>query len=448
MATKRHTPALRSGQATPPTARPHAIARLPAAPPHAGSRFGGLLPHVVGSQPCDSTEPSWRPAPASLRFADPRVEREFADEYREKSVIPVRFGLLLAVFLYAIFGILDTQIIPEARRAAWLIRYGIVCPLSATALLLTFPASFRWAIPLMSVVTPLVAGAGIILMIILAAPPGRYLYYAGLMMVCTYVYTFLRLRFQTATITSWSIVALYEVTALWIGDTAPAILLNNTFFLVGTNVLGMSACYWMERYARTDFLQRRIIVERNAALDHALIAVDQARQAAEEQSRLDYLTNLYNRRHFFSIAEHEVARAARQSTPLSVIMLDIDHFKRINDTYGHLVGDEVLQAVAARIRGFIRDSDVLCRYGGEEFVLLLPDADAATARAVAERVRLAVANTPVASSHGPIHLTVSLGYTSVRPQPPTNLEDLVAQADAALYAAKGAGRNRIMASAA
>jgi diguanylate cyclase (GGDEF)-like protein len=127
-------------------------------------------------------------------------------------------------------------------------------------------------------------------------------------------------------------------------------------------------------------------------------------------------------------------------------MLDIDHFKRINDTYGHLSGDRVLQGVAEICRASIRSVDILARYGGEEFVMMLPETDVQLAYNVAERIRLAVALTPLVSTHGDLHITVSLGvYTCV----PGNSEEseieltrMVEHADQALYQSKQAGRNR------
>lgn len=160
----------------------------------------------------------------------------------------------------------------------------------------------------------------------------------------------------------------------------------------------------------------------------------------------DALTSIFNRRHFFSLAQREYERARRSQKPISIIMLDIDHFKRINDTYGHLSGDRVLQGVAEICRASIRSVDILARYGGEEFVMMLPETDVQLAYNVAERIRLAVALTPLVSTHGDLHITVSLGvYTCV----PGNSEEseieltrMVEHADQALYQSKQAGRNR------
>ncbi len=165
----------------------------------------------------------------------------------------------------------------------------------------------------------------------------------------------------------------------------------------------------------------------------------------EETRRLaitDGLTGLINRRHFLELAGREFERASRYGRPLSAIMLDIDRFKRVNDTHGHAVGDEVLQALAARFRENVRDIDLPARYGGEEFIALLPEVGLESARVAAERLRQSVAETPIGTAAGPLSVTVSLGVAFAAPDCP-DLPTLLRLADEALYAAKKAGRNRV-----
>jgi diguanylate cyclase (GGDEF)-like protein len=156
----------------------------------------------------------------------------------------------------------------------------------------------------------------------------------------------------------------------------------------------------------------------------------------------DSLTSLYNRRHFSKVGEDEVQRACRYGRSLSAIMLDIDHFKRVNDTFGHTVGDQILQGVAASCRKALRGVDVLGRYGGDEFVILLPENDRAAAVQVAERLRKKIAHIRLKTTKGQAKVTASLGVASVNCDKPS-LETLLSQADTALYAAKRRGRNRV-----
>ncbi|APX94755.1 PAS domain S-box protein [Halomonas sp. 1513] len=166
----------------------------------------------------------------------------------------------------------------------------------------------------------------------------------------------------------------------------------------------------------------------------------------ERQALTDPLTGLGNRRALEDQAAMEIARAKRSGAPLSLVAIDLDHFKRINDTYGHDVGDLVLQAFATLARQVLRDGDVLCRMGGEEFAVLLPDTNREQALQVAERLREAVATTPVkidqdATGDGVLAYTTSLGVTLVSAGE-SSLKPAIKRADQGLYAAKEAGRNR------
>lgn len=163
----------------------------------------------------------------------------------------------------------------------------------------------------------------------------------------------------------------------------------------------------------------------------------------ERQAHLDFLTGLRNRRAFFEQGELELSRAARQGTPLSVLILDIDLFKQVNDRYGHEVGDQALKALAAVSERTVRRIDILGRLGGEEFAVLLPGAAATAALEAAERLRQAIADEPIELDTGTtLAITVSIGVaTLARMAPDTPLGDLLRRADVALYSAKSAGRN-------
>lgn len=159
---------------------------------------------------------------------------------------------------------------------------------------------------------------------------------------------------------------------------------------------------------------------------------------------VDAVTNVHNRRYLLERLKEEFSHARRMRKPLSLIMLDIDHFKNVNDTYGHLAGDLVLHQVAQRLQGGIRAEDLLARYGGEEFAILQRDADAAGAALLAERLRDAVAATPVVFEQAPIPITVSLGVATFVPERLfESIEAFIQCADDALYQSKQNGRNRV-----
>jgi len=162
-----------------------------------------------------------------------------------------------------------------------------------------------------------------------------------------------------------------------------------------------------------------------------------ARQSAERASRTDSLTGLWNRYHFEGEARREMERAKRYGHPCSVFLFDIDHFKQVNDNYGHLVGDQVLRELAGRTREAMRASDLVCRWGGEEFIVLLP-AGVDAAMAAAEKLRREVAETPF-TTVGTV--TISVGAAQLQQQ--DDLASWTLRADQALYRAKARGRNRV-----
>lgn len=170
-----------------------------------------------------------------------------------------------------------------------------------------------------------------------------------------------------------------------------------------------------------------------------------AQQELHRLATTDPLTGARNRRVLQERFAHEAARQSRARGSTALLMLDIDHFKRINDTYGHGVGDEVLRDLVQRWSLVLRDLDALCRIGGEEFVALLPDTVGLDALVIAERLRHETAELPVATSAGPITVTVSLGVAVVGPDI-DDLDLVLERADAALFEAKAAGRDRVMVS--
>lgn len=162
-------------------------------------------------------------------------------------------------------------------------------------------------------------------------------------------------------------------------------------------------------------------------------------------SKIDPLTGAMNRRQFVATFERELARSERHRHCLAIVIVDLDHFKNINDRHGHLTGDAVLVAASAALAQELRTEDALARYGGEEFVLLLPATDGEGARAVAERCRVRLAETPIVANGASVLLTASFGVVARAAGDPARPEDLLRAADEALYRAKREGRNRVVA---
>ncbi|AWJ89739.1 GGDEF domain-containing protein [Azospirillum baldaniorum] len=166
-------------------------------------------------------------------------------------------------------------------------------------------------------------------------------------------------------------------------------------------------------------------------------------EALRDMASRDPLTGIYNRRSFMELARSQLARAHRFSEPMSVFVLDVDHFKRINDSYGHATGDDALRMVAGGCQAILREYDILGRLGGEEFVVVLPGATAEESRVVAERVRRHLSRMAIPGPEGRFHLTSSIGISALDGSYDT-LEKAIHRADLALYRAKREGRNRVV----
>jgi diguanylate cyclase (GGDEF)-like protein len=203
---------------------------------------------------------------------------------------------------------------------------------------------------------------------------------------------------------------------------------------LGVIVLATTGAFERDDVELVDHLR----VDLGLAVNNAL-----AHDRLERLAAIDPLTDAYNRRFGLGRLREEYSRAVRAEAPFGILMVDIDHFKGVNDTYGHLVGDRVLRAVAGACRRVVREGDVLVRYGGEEFLVLLPGAGRDDVLQIAERIRRAVSETTVEDGASRLNVTVSVGATTFRDTVETP-EALVALADRALYEAKDGGRNRLV----
>jgi len=198
--------------------------------------------------------------------------------------------------------------------------------------------------------------------------------------------------------------------------------------------------YIVKPFHRPEFLARiRIHLE----LKHTR---DELKKALIEQEKLattDPLTNIANRRYFFTQAEAELKRSRRYHYSFSVLMMDIDHFRDINNTYGHAIGDEAIKIVATKIIKNIRDIDICARIGGEEFVALLPQTNMSEAMVVAERIRQIISQTVITAEEQKVTMTMSIGVATYAFEDET-IDAVLKRADKALYQAKNAGRNQVV----
>ena len=191
--------------------------------------------------------------------------------------------------------------------------------------------------------------------------------------------------------------------------------------------------------ADDELLIEQLLPNFAVALNNAL-----SHERLQRVAAIDTLTGLYNRRFGLERLSQDFTRSVRSKEPLGLLLFDIDHFKEVNDTYGHQTGDHVLKAIADSAKSVLREGDTLLRYGGEEFLAVLPGAGETDVGGLGERIRRVVESTVIIDSTIEIHVTVSLGAASFPALNVTDLDDLIRQTDAAMYSAKNAGRNRLV----
>ena len=185
-------------------------------------------------------------------------------------------------------------------------------------------------------------------------------------------------------------------------------------------------------------------VPEGSTLFEAVLALEKAQEKLNYFATTDPLTNTFNRRHFLELSARKIKRTQSSNGHASFLLFDLDHFKNINDEHGHLVGDQVLQGVAQICTCHLRPDDVLGRFGGEEFVIFLPETTLEDARNIAERLRLLITETPIKTEIGFVHTTISIGVAIKEKATTMSIDQLLSNADRAMYRAKQAGRNRVI----
>jgi len=378
----------------------------------------------------------------TLKFCNRELEREFQQDSFARNVKRTRLTCVVGAFMYAIFYLMDLVVIPDLQVPCQLIRFGIVCPAILLSLMVTYT---KFSYRLRNISTLVCGGLsslGIIYMIAQAGSPGNQIYYGGLVLCVLFYYLFIP-EWIISNIVSWLTFIAFEVVIVFSAEMPWEYRFGNSFIFFFFNLSGMFACYMLQRSERIAFRQQRTIERQASELRLALELAQGEWRQAESLARLDPLTGLANRRHFFSLVDHEMARRNRHPQCLSLLMIDVDHFKQFNDCYGHQLGDLVLQRVADTIKRMIRKSDTACRYGGEEFVVLLPETEVVVAVKMAQRLLHAIEEATVAHNQKLLRVTASLGVGTLGKDEVADASSLLERADQALYAAKNSGRNQL-----
>jgi len=373
-----------------------------------------------------------------LKFSD-ILEKEFSKGHRMERERRYTFLGICALVLYNLFNFTDRVMLPDVADVAWKIRFLLVTPIMAGALILV---RYRWFPRFTELVVGFlifVTAASIILLLALSNHPNVVNYHTGIILIVIFGNIVVRLPFWHAFGLSWSIFGAFYLVVPYVTAMSSPQAINSCVVLATANIISLIGNYQMEREVRRDFLLT-MLQQINA------VKLRSANRQLRRLSVSDELTGLANRRHFDRCFGGEWRVAARQQYPISLIFIDIDHFKRYNDHYGHLAGDRCLQKLGEALKLSVqRPHDLAARYGGEEFVILLPHTTPAEALRVAEKIRQRVhaLKIPHHYSTDAGVVTASFGVAGMVPSQSVHPEFLLKQADSALYEAKASGRNQV-----
>jgi diguanylate cyclase (GGDEF)-like protein len=354
----------------------------------------------------------------------------FESMLKRRDVVGLRLAALLVIILFPVFWVLDWVVLPDwVRLTFWLRLLAILYSLSI------WIATYRRGKFVYRYVNHLGFSLGILvswLITIMAWLDQGYEapYYAGLNLVilgCSFLFAWpLRLMIGFNALLYGFYMAPLLIGSIAIHD--PGVAITNQFFLLSTILISVMAQQHRLAQEKEDYL---------AIQEHQVLL-----QQAQNLAATDPLTGLYNRRQFFTLGSYEIQHARRLNKSLSVLAIDIDYFKQINDTHGHLVGDEILRAAAHAFQSSLRQQDTLARIGGDEFMVLLPSTDVHEAAFVAERILLAMHSQFIQTTRLPLQVTVSVGVAPLTVDI-VDLDALLLRTDEALYSAKRAGRARV-----
>ena len=355
---------------------------------------------------------------------------EFESLRKRRNAAGLRLAALLISLLFPIFWILDWVVLPEwVRLTFWLRLLGILYSLGI------WIATFRRGELVYRYTDQLGFSLGILiscLITIMAWLDQGYEspYYAGLNLVilgCSFLFAWpLRLAIVFNAVLYGFYMAPLFTGSIPIHDAGVAV--TNQFFLFSTILISVIAQQYRLAQERKDYL---------AIQQHEVLL-----EQAETLAATDPLTGVSNRRQFFTRGMYELQHARILNKHLSVLAIDIDYFKQINDTHGHQIGDEIMQAAAQAFQANLRHEDTLARIGGDEFMVLLPSTDIHEAATIAERIHLAMQSQSMQTTRLPLQVTVSVGAAPLT-EDILDLDALLLRTDEALYAAKRAGRDRV-----
>ncbi len=371
----------------------------------------------------------------SLRFP-PDLEKQFHDYYIKKFADHIRGALIVGGFMFFISSVIQLFFLPTLREVL-LYRYSFVGPLILFFILLAQPKKLQAFHQIIAFCSATTLSLGLMCASYHLPIDNRAMFGYGILVILIYGLCFSRMLFRGAV--AFALINAIAINGLLYleGDASIYVYLAENFIFVCASILLLTNNFIMEYSQRQEFLQSLIIEfekSRTKRLNEHLSVI----------ANQDPMTGLANFRQFETAYHNEWARAVRHQYPLSILMIDFDKFKSLNDTYGHQAGDEALQQIGRCLRSFgNRAGDLAARYGGDEFVFLFSDTTGEAAAILAESIRQAIENLGIPNIHSTVKpvVTTTIGVAGMLPQRADEPDSLLKLADEALFYAKEYGRN-------
>ncbi|MGJ7456351.1 diguanylate cyclase [Halomonas sp. MA07-2] len=376
-------------------------------------------------------------------FRDPAMEALFKRSILAHHACQLRLALGLIAGLFLAFVLADYVLLGFGDSFATLLAFRLVTVVACLVVALAVwrrPAVAQMILPVNLVCLLCLS---VMLLTILLRPLHEGIHVASLVVASMALYLFLPNRLPWMLAGNAYLIAGFLTASLIGSNLPPVLVMTSLLLLIFVNLLGWMTITRIKRLKREQFAL--LLEERstNRRLKEEIHEREELEARLRHMACTDGLTGIANRRHFFELAEQELRRARRDGTPLALCMVDVDLFKQLNDRHGHALGDLVLATVAGCCQSVLRESDVLGRYGGEEFVIALPLADLDTATTIAERLRERVSSLTLPMLGDATSLTVTVGVSRVE-EGESRLDPALLRADRALYEGKARGRNRVV----
>ncbi|HET7308417.1 MAG TPA: GGDEF domain-containing protein [Gammaproteobacteria bacterium] len=365
-----------------------------------------------------------------LRFVDGELERAFRSDYAVRTRMQTRVSLALGLVIYLALGFQDPWFFPLDAGLILLVRLCVSATLLVSVAATFHPQFVRIQQPWVLVQT-LVAGAGVVFMISHAGLETANSYFFGVTLVIVWAFNFSGLRFYPALLANVVLITAYGVVFGAWNEPPTRWLATDLSNCVSAAMITGFAGYLIE-------WQRRVLFDQNRL-------IDRERESHQQLALFDQLTGLPNRLLFQQRLRESLLHRERRGDRLAVLFLDIDHFKPINDSFGHHAGDRMLSVLASRLKSCLRREDLVARIGGDEFLMLIedvpqPDDVAAVAEKILEAVIRPLSFRGASDAPEPVQVSASIGI-ALYPQDGASADELIRAADAAMYTVKAAGRN-------